>query len=131
VTTRERYRKKAGVPVTAVKLDLQTTGFTYEKWGATQTCKPGDWLLDNNGDVYTVDGASFARTYEMSSPGRYIKVAPVWAEQATSDGEIGTKEGVTHYRSGDYLVYNEQDGGDGYAVAAAEFQRMYERDVAR
>ena len=38
-----------------------------------------------------------------------------------------TKEGATHYRAGDYLVFNEEHGGDAYAVAAAKFEAMYKR----
>jgi hypothetical protein len=35
--------------------------------GAEQRCKRGDWLVDNGGEVYTVDGDSFARTYRTSA----------------------------------------------------------------
>jgi len=125
VAERREYRKKKTSRVVAVQLDLETRGFTYEKWGGTQTCKAGDWLVDNDGDVYTVDRDTFARTYRGVSPGVYEKVAPVWAEVATEAGEIATKEGVTHYEAGDYLVYNDPDGQDGYAVKAEDFEKMY------
>src|SRR5262249_14373697 len=52
---RLRYLRKPSVVVAAVRLDLDTNGFTYRKWGAEQCCKRGDWLVDNDGDVYTVD----------------------------------------------------------------------------
>jgi hypothetical protein len=91
-----------------------------------QTCKPGDWLVNNNGDTYTVDRDVFARTYRQTAPGTYVKVSPIWAEVATTAGEVRTKEGATHYKPGDYLVYNEPDGGDGYAVSRENFERMYE-----
>jgi hypothetical protein len=39
---------------------------------------------------------------------------------------VRTKEGSTHYEAGDYLVYNQQDGGDAYAVSKRAFERMYE-----
>jgi hypothetical protein len=124
--TRRKYLKRATQTVIAVELELDFDGFTYQKWGAAQRCKRGDWLVNNNGDVYTIDGETFARTYRVSGPGTYVKAAPVWAEIATSAGEVRTKEGATHYESGDYLVYNEAGGGDGYAVAKEEFERMYE-----
>jgi hypothetical protein len=123
---RRKYQKKAQSPVIAVPLDLETEGFTYQKWGATQTCKRGDWLVKNGADVYTVDGATFARTYREISPGCYRKVTPVWAEQTTTAGSIATKEGETHYEAGAYLVFNEENGGDGYAVTSAKFQELYE-----
>jgi len=109
-----------------VQLELKTEGFTYEKWGSVQTCKAGDWLVNNEGDTYTVDNDTFARTYKSTGPGTYVKVTTIWAEVATQPGEVRTKEGTTHYGPGDYLVYNQPDGGDGYAVSSAAFERMYE-----
>ena len=124
---RQKYRKRESQAVVAVQLALEGAGFTYEKWGGTQTCKPGDWLVNNDGDVYTVDRDTFARTYKQVDKGTYAKIAPVWAEVAREPGEVTTKEGVTRYRAGDYLVFNEESGGDAYAVAADKFEAMYER----
>jgi hypothetical protein len=125
VAERREYRKKTTSRVVAVQLELETPGFTYEKWGGTQTCKAGDWIVNNDGDVYTVDRETFALTYRAVSPGVYEKVAPVWAEVAEQPGQIETKEGVTHYEAGAYLVYNDPDGEDGYAVEAEAFEEMY------
>jgi hypothetical protein len=124
---RYTYVKRDAQDVVAVQLDLVTQGFTYEKWGSTQTCKPGDWIVNNDGDTYTVDGETFARTYRAAGPGVYVKVVPVWAEVAMVAGDVRTKEGTTHYDVGDYLVYNEPDGGDPYAVAKDKFERMYQQ----
>jgi hypothetical protein len=123
---RRKYVKRTTQFVIAVQVDLELDGFTYRKWGGTQRCKRGDWLVNNNGDVYTVDGQTFARTYRPTGPGTYVKTTPVWAEMAATAGEVGTKEGATRYDAGDYLVYNEPDGGDAYAVSRLEFDRMYE-----
>lgn len=120
-----KYKKKTASRVVAVQLDLETDGLTYQKWGGTQTCKAGDWLVNNDGDVYTVDRDTFERTYGAVSQGIYEKVAPVWAKVAEQPGQIATKEGVTHYKAGAYLVYNEPDGKDGYAVDAETFEKMY------
>jgi hypothetical protein len=127
MNTRRRYLKRAPHFVVAVQIDLQTDGFTYEKWGSTQTCKRGDWLVNNAGDTYTVDRDTFTRTYRLTGPGTYVKVTPVWAETAAETGEVSTKEGSTHYERGDYLVYNDPDGKDGYAISKATFESMYER----
>ena len=124
---RQKYVKRDSQFVIAVQVDLETDGFTYQKWGGTQKCKRGDWLVNNSGDTYTVDRDSFARTYQAKGPGIYVKATSVWAEIANEAGEIRTKEGATHYEPGDYLVYNEPDGGDGYAVSKTAFERMYER----
>ena len=56
--------KRPDQKVHAVRLDLETDGFTYRKWGAEQRCKRGDWLVSNpddagNSDTYTVDADTF------------------------------------------------------------------------
>ena len=121
----QKYVKKATHPVTAIKLDLDIDGLEYRKWGASQRAKRGDWLVDNDGDVYTVDGKVFARTYKRLRPGIYLKTTPVWAEVATEAGSVKTKEGVSKYKRGDYIVYNNRNGGDGYCMSAAKFKAMY------
>ena len=123
---RRKYRKKAGSLVTAVQLNLDTEGFTYEKWGGTKTCKAGDWLVDNDGTVYTVDSKEFARTYRHVDGGTYEKTAPVWAEAAAEAGHVHTKEGVTHYNAGDYIIYDDPEGTGEYAISAESFEKMYE-----
>jgi len=50
-----KYLKKTASRVVAVQLELETDGFTYRKWGGTQTCKAGDWIVNANGEFYTVD----------------------------------------------------------------------------
>ena len=124
--TRRKYRRKPSSVVTAVRVDLDMSGFTYRKWGAEQRCKRGDWIVESDGDVYTVDGDVFARTYRPITAGVYLKITPIWAEVAESAGSIETKEGRSHYASGDYLVFNEEDGGDGYCVKREKFEAMYD-----
>lgn len=124
---RVKYIKRPGQAVAAVQVRLETDGFTYRKWGAVQTCKPNDWLVDNDGEVYSVDAATFDRTYRRQPDGRFLKVTPVWAEVAATPGRVTTKEGTTEYAAGDYLVFNEPDGSDAYAVSKDAFERMYER----
>jgi hypothetical protein len=128
VGERLKYVKRADQAVVAVQLALDTDGFTYQKWGGPQMCKAGDWIVDNGGDIYTVDRETFARTYRQVDDGRYVKVTPVWAERAVNEGRVKTKEGTTHYKRGDYLVFNDENGNDGYAVEAEKFTAMYERD---
>jgi hypothetical protein len=125
--TRRKYQKKANHPVIAVRLNLDTPGLTYRKWGATQRAKRGDWLVESDGDTYTIDARTFARTYKRLRPGTYIKMTPVWAEKATQPGQIRTKEGASQYQPGDYLVYNNRNGRDGYCMPARKFNAMYKR----
>lgn len=123
---RRKYKKRQQQVVHAVRLDLDTDGFTYRKWGGIQRCRRGDWLVDNDGDVYTVNSDSFAKTYRHVGQGAYEKFAPVWATQADADGTVGTKEGTTDYQAGDYLVSNDEDGSDAWAVNRVKFEAMYE-----
>jgi len=125
VSALRKYQKKSEATVIAVQVDLETEGFSYWKWDASQFCKPGDWLVDNDGDTYTVDQGTFEATYSRMSPGVYTKTAPVWAKVAEDSGAMETKEGFTHYEAGDYLVFNDRDRKDGYAVSADKFESMY------
>jgi len=123
-----RYRKRSTSFVTAVRLDLDTEGLVYRKWGAEQFCKAGDWLVNNEGDTYTVDRDVFERTYREVAPGKFVKVTPIWAEVATEAGSVETLEGRTHYQAGDYVVSELEDGRSVYSISADKFESMYELD---
>jgi hypothetical protein len=125
---RQRFRRKPDQAVVAVQLALDTEGLVYRKWGHEQRAKAGDWLVDNAGDVYTIDADTFARTYRQVGKGAYVKSTPVWAERAAGAGSVATNEGRTDYVAGDWLVSNREDGGDTYAVSAEKFEAMYEPD---
>ncbi len=129
MSDRTQYKKKPTETVVAIQLSLDTAGFKYQKWGGVQVCKEGDWLVNNDGDVYTIDQQTFADTYEEISKGIYFKSKMVWAETAEKAGQIQTKEGWTNYLAGDYLVFNDEAGEDGYAVSRARFETMYDRAV--
>ncbi len=125
---RRRYIRRPDRPVVAIRLALDTDGLVYRKWGGEQRAKPGDWIVDNDGDIYTVDADVFARTYRQTGPGTYVKTTRVWAERARSAGSVQTKEGATRYEAGDYLVSNSGDGSDEYAVSAEKFESLYAPD---
>ncbi|MBI5721216.1 MAG: hypothetical protein HZC37_26395 [Burkholderiales bacterium] len=129
MSLRQRYRRKPDQAVVAVQLRLETEGLRYRKWGHEQQARAGDWLVDNDGDVYTVAAESFARTYREVGRGTYVKSTPVWAEQAREAGSVITREGRTAYAAGDWLVSNHEDGSDAYAVGAEKFEAMYEPDT--
>src|SRR5262245_22290851 len=125
---RRKYVKRPDQAVAAVRLLLDTPGIVYTKWGHEQRAKPGDWLVDNDGDVYTVAADVFERTYRHvveRGPGAYVKVTPIWAERTERSGSVKTKEGQTQYEAGDYIVSNTREGSDGYAIQAAKFEAMY------
>lgn len=126
-----RFIKRKDLLVTAVQINLELDSIPaviyYSKWGGTQTAKQGDWLLNNQGECYTVDQESFAATYEEVTPGQYCKTGSVWATIATADGVINTKEGQSTYEAGDYIVFNSEDLTDGYCMSSEKFLSMYER----
>ena len=126
--SRQRYRKNKDQIVTAVQLSLDTEGFSYTKWGAEQRCRAGDWLVENNGECYTVNQQTFQRTYRKVDPGQYVKTTPVWAYPADAAGVVSTQEGSTSYEAGDYIVSNKEDGTDDYAISKNKFESMYELD---
>lgn len=119
-----KYLRK-GNQIPAVQLNLNLISFAYEKWGSLQSAKVGDWIVSNEGEVYTVDGDTFAATYELISPGLYKKTGSVYAKVASRSGSIDTKEGVSHFETGDILVFNNADGTDGYCMGAEKFHSMY------
>ena len=125
---RHKYRRKDDTTVVAVKLDLVTDGFTYQKWGGPQRCRSGDWLVLSGDETYTVAGETFARTFHLVSDGVYERIAETWAEVAPEAGRIPTEEGSTGYVAGDYLVFYSEDGEEGYAIAADRFGELYELD---
>ena len=123
---RLKYKKKPDQYVIAVQLAIETEGFSYKKWGSMQKCKAGDWLINNDDDIYTIDKNVFENTYRKIEDGKYVKTTPIWGEQATKDGSVNTKEGKSHYNAGDYLVSNNEDGTDAYCISAEKFTKMYE-----
>jgi hypothetical protein len=127
MAARAQYRQKHDRDVVAVQLDLDTDGLIYRKWGRKQRAKRGDWLVDNEGEIYTVDGKVFARTYRRTGQGTFRKMTLVWAEVATRAGSIATKEGRSRYKKGDYIVFNNKNGTDGYCMSARKFRATYER----
>lgn len=121
-----KYRKRIAQTVVAVRIDLDTKGITYRKWGGLQRAKAGDWLVKNGPETYTVDSRVFAKTYRRLRPGIFFKKAPIWAKVATESGVVATKEGSSRYKRGDYLVFNEKGGRDGYCMSAARFKSLYQ-----
>jgi hypothetical protein len=94
--------------------------------GGEQRCQSKNWLVDNDGDVYIVDRDTFARIYIKVAQGYYLKTSPVWAERVSAIGSVRTQEGMTHYQTGDYLVSNNPEGKDRYAIASDRFLGTYE-----
>ena len=124
-----RYIRRPDRPVAAVRIALETEGFRYRKWGAEQRAKAGDWLVDNDGDVYTVAHDVFERTYRAAGRGAYVKTTSVYAVPAEKAGSIRTAEGAAHYQAGDYLVSHSADGSDRYAVTRQKFESLFEPDL--
>ena len=124
----KRYRRRERTAIIAVQIALDTEGFTYKKWGDLQVARSGDWLVNNNGNVYTIDSEVFERTYTEVSDGVYEKTAAIWAEKAQAAGKVRSTSGFTNYRAGDFVLFNDEDRADGWAMSEKEFGRLYELD---
>lgn len=125
----QKYKRKYNT-VRAIQLDFEAADLNYKKWGGIQRAYAGDWLVMNAGEVYTVERKSFAATYVPAPAnkdwGLYTKVGFVWAFKANHGGTIGTKEGISTYAEGDFVVFNKEDSTDGYCVKPDKFLSMYE-----
>ena len=121
-----KYRRRVEVTVVAVRLDLDTDGFTYRKWGAEQLCRAGDWLVNNAGTTYTVGATAFADAYREVSPGVFAKEDPVWVERAATSGTMPTKDGMVDFAPGDMLVFVDPDRIEGLPMSAEQFDEQYE-----
>jgi len=133
MNSKQQYRRKAN-RVVAIQMNFEnaaagddnTSLFKYHAWGDVQKCKPYDWVVNNNGEVYTIDDESFQDTYEELSLGVYAKVSSVWAKEASEDGKVKTKEGYTHFKKGDMIVSNDEKFLDQYAMSKEKFFELYE-----
>jgi hypothetical protein len=52
----KEFRRRERTTVAAVRLDLETEGFTYRKWGGPQQCKGGDWIVHSGDDTCAMVG---------------------------------------------------------------------------
>ena len=121
-----RFVRRPDRVIAAVRLAFDMEGFRYRKWGGEQFARPGDWVVDNDGDVYTIDAEVFSRSYRQVATGAFVKTTPVWAFRAEVAGVVQTAEGATSYERGDYLVSHHEDGSDAYAVSAEKFEALFE-----
>jgi alanine dehydrogenase len=125
----QKFQKRTDQFVVAVQINLEEAGLYYIKWGGKQMAKQGDWLVNSDGEVYTIDQDTFAKTYiplSQDKPGCYAKTGFVWARVADKPGTVPTKEGISAFEPGDYIVANNEDGSDAYCVVAEKFREMYE-----
>ncbi len=51
----KKYSKRKDLTIIAVQLNLETGGINYIKWGSSQHAKKLDWIVDNEGECYTID----------------------------------------------------------------------------
>ena len=123
-----KYYPKAHNTVKAMPINLPNVEVNYEKWGGAQQANQGDWLVNRGDEFYTVEQSSFNDTYRCIEGNTYLKIAPVWAEIAKENGKIKTKEGESHFSAGDYLVYNDQNKKDGYAIKNTLFNDLYSEE---
>lgn len=99
MTTKIKCTKNAPEEV-AIQLQSGTTGFSYHKWVTSQSCKPGDWIVKNAFDMYTVDENSFSRSYRAASLSCHRIFSPVRASMVGLGCTNESKEGFTQCQAG-------------------------------
>lgn len=109
--------------VTATRLDERKIWRTAT--GSNLTAQPGDWLLCDGNDNWTVAADVFRATYRNLGGDQYAKFTIVRARQLSSRTTINTLEGPSLAEPGDWLVGNP--GGDAWPVPRADFGRRYEK----
>jgi len=113
--------------VSAHRLDAATTWETDR--GATLRAEAGDWeLTDEQGNRWTVEPATFARSYHRRPDGRYVKHEPVDAVRLTRDLDVPTAEGMSTAHAGDWLLRDAR--GAVWPVPDDVFRTRY-RSVTR
>jgi hypothetical protein len=126
-----RYHKKRTV------LAFRSTDAVaiQKKWGKSQG-KDGCFVVtgDDNlelghaADVYCIDAATFAATYERvggADSHRYRKTGHIWASRSPHALAVRTQAGTVELAAaGDYLV--QDDAGAQWAIQADAFDHLYE-----
>lgn len=112
------------------KLEIQAVwskdGATYHKEWGQQIHKGGHWvIIGPDSDVYGCAAEVFEQTYEPveAKPGFYRKVAIVEAYQISEDMTIGTLEGPSVGKVGDWLITNAT--GEQYFASDSYFREHY------
>lgn len=93
------------------------------KHGSLLSAQPGDWLLKEGGQEWTVARNIFEKTYTACGEGEYVKSAPIRAVKLDAPAVISTLEGESEAKEGDYLASNPE--GDIWPIPAEEFERVY------
>lgn len=109
------------VDVHATQLDRSLSWNTDH--GSTLWGQPGDWLVETDGERWTVDGEVFQRTYEHLEADVYRKVTPVLAAKLAHPDSVESREGVVNAERGDLLVCNIT--GECWSVPACRFFQRY------
>ena len=126
-----RYHKKRTV------LAFRSTDAVaiQKKWGKSQG-KEGCFVvtgddhleLGHAADVYCIDAATFAATYERvggADSHRYRKTGHIWASRSPHALAVRTQAGTVELAAaGDYLV--QDDAGAQWAIQADAFEQLYE-----
>lgn len=96
--------------------------WTNEK-GELLTGQPGDWLLGEGAQRWTVIDSVFRSTYEAIGDGVYEKRAPVRAMKLPAGLTLATLEGTITLEAGDWMVCNLS--GECWGMSESQFTAKY------
>lgn len=91
--------------------------------GATMQADPGDWMVEENGESWSVRDDIFRSSYRHLSGSQWQRSGTILARPAQPGETIDTPEGPTTAADGDWVVRGNH--GDHWPVPADVFARHY------
>ena len=108
-------------PVKAQKL---TDTFQWQSTdGNNLVGEKGDYLIESDGNRWTVQPEIFEKTYSENSDGTFTKTAQVIAVKVNAALTINTLEGESVVHEGDYLLCGES--ADVWSIDSTNFVKKY------
>lgn len=104
---------------------LRETQIWHTSSGSTMRGKPGDWLISEGDEEWTVDQRIFEESYEEVGVTKYRKASPVRARQLENSTTLETLEGTDCLSAGDWIVMN--NSGECWGMPDTTFRERYSR----
>lgn len=117
-------RGRVFLPTSVVRVIQLDAPLTWNAdHGSTMQAQPGDWLVQSEGDTWSVEDGIFRVTYEHLRDDLYRKVTPVLAVELPAAGTVLSREGMVEAEQGDLLVCNVT--GECWSMPKEKFFQRY------
>ena len=91
--------------------------------GSVLRGQPGDWVLFDGDDEWTITDEAFTASYHQRPDGDWEKRSTIRAVQLDGAVEVDTPEGASRAEAGDWLATSL--GAGAWPIAANAFTRRY------